>query len=484
VKHGEVILGRYELLEPIGRGGQGETWRALDRGDGDQAGGQEVALKELELAQTPDWKTLELFEREAKVLASLDHEQIPDYIDAFHFKDESRFFIAQEFVDGLSLAERIDQGAHLDEDEALALLESLLEVVAYLHAQNPPVVHRDIKPANIVVADADNVVYLVDFGAVQSVLPDQLGGSTIVGTTGYLPPEQLMGRARPASDLYAIGATLVHLLSGKHPAEFDMHRNRLEYHHAVNVEPWVCEFIDRLLEPIPEDRFATAGDALDALRRLRGGDPLGDKLARTRTDGGLDWLSRTKTTTLVDNHKTPALNFQIVAQGRSRIDEGLTRKPGTLHLELTDAQVKMTFESGLPGLRPEYPALALMVAVALVLVVPMAWPAKFGLSALLMVFGIASAWLFYRPVRRRLVLTPLSYELADDDNILINGDLDALGAIEISDDGRFLIGNDPEQYAAADGLSQAQARWLRARLAESLYQLRRHGRLLDIDDKR
>jgi serine/threonine protein kinase len=483
LKDGEVIRDRYELIEPIGRGGQGETWRAYDRDSG-----EEVALKELEIAETPDWKTLELFEREAKVLASLDHPQIPDYIDAFHSKDESRFFIAQEYVDGTSLAERIQQGERFGEEDVLVLLESLLEVVSYLHSRNPPVVHRDIKPANIVLADAEKTLSLVDFGAVQSVLPDPLGGSTIVGTTGYLPPEQLMGRAKPASDLYAIGATLVHLLSGKHPAEFDVHRNRLEYHHAVNVEPWLCDFIDRLLEPIPEDRFATAGDALAALSRLQarslqgGGD--GAELARSPTDGGLDWLSRTKTTTLVDNRKTPALNFQIAARGPSRIDEGLKRSPGTLKLELTDAKVEMTFVSGLPTLRPEYPAIALMVIVALVLVVPMPWPAKIGLSVLLMAFGITSAWLFFRPVRRRLVLTPLSYELVDNDGkALTEGEFDALGAIEISDDGKLLVGDAHKQYVAADGLSQAQARWLRARLSESVYQLRRHGRLLDVDDE-
>ncbi len=206
-----LVAGRYRVLADIGRGAQARTYRALDGETG-----EEVALKELDLKRAQDWKAIELFEREGRVLGSLDHPGIPRYLDAFSVEDDdgtTRFLLAQEFVAGESLRERIEAGHLLDEAQARALLDSLFGILDYLHSHSPPVVHRDIKPANIIVRDSADFA-LVDFGAVQEVVQQTVGGDTIVGTSGFLPPEQLMGRARPASDLYALGATVVYAMSG------------------------------------------------------------------------------------------------------------------------------------------------------------------------------------------------------------------------------------------------------------------------------
>ncbi|MFB6351868.1 MAG: protein kinase, partial [Bradymonadaceae bacterium] len=142
-------------------------------------------------------KALELFEREVETLASLDHPQIPRFLDTFRRRGrEGRppvFCLVQEYVAGRDLAAAIAGGEVWRESEVVALLDQLLGVVAYLHGHSPPIVHRDIKPDNLIRRDGAPLA-LVDLGAVQVASPQTIGGSTIVGTSGYLPVEQLMGR--------------------------------------------------------------------------------------------------------------------------------------------------------------------------------------------------------------------------------------------------------------------------------------------------
>lgn len=261
----EVIAERYEILDEIGRGGQALTFLARDLQTDER-----VVLKELDLRRAGDWKAIELFEREGEVLGSLAHPGIPRYVDAFQVSDATgeadiiRFFLAQEFVPGESLRERIEAGRLLDETEASALLVELFDVLDYLHSQSPPVVHRDIKPANIIMR-AGGGVALVDFGAVQEVVQETAGGDTIVGTSGFLPPEQLMGRASPASDLYALGATVVYAMGGVHPADMPMRAMRLDFRGAVRCSAKLDKLLDKMLEPAVEDRLADVRQARDQL---------------------------------------------------------------------------------------------------------------------------------------------------------------------------------------------------------------------------
>ena len=310
-----LIYDRYELIRVLGQGGQATTWLARDL-----ATDRDVALKELLLERVVDWKAVELFEREGQALASIDHPRVPDYIDAFHIEDDegrSRFFLAQEYVSGESLASRIESGLRMDVEEVAELLEALLSVLAYLHDRLPPIIHRDIKPSNILINE-DGEAVLVDFGAVQLVLPNTVGGSTIVGTTGFFPMEQLMGKAVPASDLYAVGATIVHVMSGTHPAQLDMTRNRLHFEPVVDAPSWLEAFLGRLLEPAAEDRFDDAGDALSFYRKLRAND---GALAKSPDDGALqqrdgDWLQVSNGRVLVDDRATPESGVSHQVPGR------------------------------------------------------------------------------------------------------------------------------------------------------------------------
>ena len=158
------------------------------------------------------------------MLEGLDHPGIPAYRDHFEATpdgpgEEVLFCLVRDFVDGESLQERIEAGRSYDEAEVVDIAGQLLDILAYLHGQSPPIIHRDIKPANVILG-SDGRVHLVDFGTVQAEVARETGGSTIVGTAGYVAPEQLMGRAAPASDIYALGVTIASLLSGMAPTEF------------------------------------------------------------------------------------------------------------------------------------------------------------------------------------------------------------------------------------------------------------------------
>lgn len=257
---------RYTLVERLGAGGPATVWRAVD-----VESGTPVAVKCLPVADAPDWKALELFEREAETLASLDHPQIPRFLDAFPHRSDpgapTDYCLVQEYVAGRDLAAGIECGEVWSEAEVVRLLGELLDVLAYLHGHTPPIVHRDVKPANLIRRD-DAPLALVDLGAVQVVSPETIGGSTIVGTSGYLPVEQLMGRAEPASDVYAVGATAVHLLTRTHPAELEVERNRLKYRSRTDVSESFAALLERALAPAAEDRYADAADMRRALRRV------------------------------------------------------------------------------------------------------------------------------------------------------------------------------------------------------------------------
>lgn len=256
----QVIAGRFEVVRVLGRGSSGRTLLCNDLGDD-----RRVAIKELRFEQLDAWKHLELFEREASVLARLEHPAIPEVFDFFEGADSATaVYIVQEFVDGPSLRSRIDSGPMLGQAEVLVLAQEMLEVLEYLHGRAPPVLHRDIKPSNILLRENGGVA-LVDFGGV--VLgwrAARAEGATVVGTFGYMPPEQLLGQAGPASDLYALGATLLHALTGRSPTEFSFDSGRIEMPPDLPSGPLVS-LIDALLRPAPRDRPQSARAAMDML---------------------------------------------------------------------------------------------------------------------------------------------------------------------------------------------------------------------------
>jgi hypothetical protein len=246
----------------LGRGGFAHTFLARD-----PERGRDVALKTLHGRLVSDAKSYELFEREARVLLGLRHRGVPEFVDFLRAEVSGAptAVLVMEYVEGMSLAQRIADGPPLAPLQVLDLLLELLGILDYLHTRVPPILHRDIKPANVILRP-DGAPVLVDFGAVRNVFraPDS-GGSTVVGTWGYMPYEQFMGQATPSSDLYALGATFLHLVTGCPPSEFMGDGNTLAVPAALPVDEPVRSVITRLLRPAPAGRFPSARAAREAL---------------------------------------------------------------------------------------------------------------------------------------------------------------------------------------------------------------------------
>lgn len=258
VSLGQVLSGRYRVVRALGSGGFGRSFAAEDLSRGGL-----VAIKELDLGTAEDWRAVERFERESKVLASLSHPGIPRWLESFQAEDGASFFLVQELVEGESLAAFVAGGGRLGEAEVRQVAEEVLEILAYLHELSPPVFHRDVKPANLIRRPGGSIA-LVDFGSVR----DGASGTShsVAGTFGYMAPEQLAGKAGPGTDLYGLGATLLHLLTHKDPSELPQRRLRLDFRGLVSLPESFLVWLELMVEPAPEDRHASARAALAALR--------------------------------------------------------------------------------------------------------------------------------------------------------------------------------------------------------------------------
>ena len=263
---GEVIAERYRILDALGQGGSGTTYLVEDLKTS-----QQVALKGLSLHRMTEWKMMELFEREARILSGLNHSAIPSYLDYFQLDTptERYFYIAQQLAEGKSLAAWVESGWHATEEEVRRIAIQILEILVYLHSQSTPVIHRDIKPQNIIRRE-DGQVFLVDFGAVQDTYYNTfMRGSTVVGTYGYMAPEQFRGQAVPATDLYGLGATLLFLLTHRSPADLPTDRLKIDFRDRVQLASDFAEWLEKMLEPDTENRFPSAKAALAMLRGTR-----------------------------------------------------------------------------------------------------------------------------------------------------------------------------------------------------------------------
>lgn len=256
---GELIADRYRITAVLGHGGFASTFAAHDLEHN-----QLVAVKALSLEHIDNWKSVDLFRREANVLRGLDHPQIPRYIDFVDVEADHAGYLVQALAPGTSLSTLLGQGRKFSGAECLDIGRQVLRILDYLGSQHPPVVHRDIKPANLIL-DESGEVRLVDFGAVRELATHTVSGSTMVGTLGYMAPEQLSGEATRASDIYGLGMTLVHLLTGTSPTSLPKKRLKPDFASAASVDPAFELVLSRMLEAVPEDRIGSAAAALELL---------------------------------------------------------------------------------------------------------------------------------------------------------------------------------------------------------------------------
>jgi serine/threonine protein kinase len=271
---GTQLRSRYIIQEQLGQGGFGRTYIVKDTGRFEER----LLLKEFIPPKNEGYalkKSTELFQREAVALYQLQHQQIPRFYEIF--QEESRLFLVEDFIEGKTyeqlLNERLRQGkTGFHEKEMKELLRNLLPVLSYLHKQG--IVHRDIAPDNIILNRKTNLPSLIDLGAVKQIAlnvtntPESYTtGATTIGKVGYAPDEQIrLGLVAPYSDLYALGVTVIVLLTGKQPHELlDKYTMEWTWQKYVRVGPQLTQILNRMLEAKPERRFQSADDILYVL---------------------------------------------------------------------------------------------------------------------------------------------------------------------------------------------------------------------------
>ncbi|NQY07802.1 MAG: serine/threonine protein kinase, partial [Flavobacteriaceae bacterium] len=292
---GDILYQRYRLIEALGKTAIGhQTWLADDLFspidlyaeqkeelpwlkfvfDLNQAFRskvyEKVTVKLLAFNPQLSWEQFKLFEREAKVLQGLDHAFIPCYRNYFEVSQEQGngvpwFGLVEDYIPGKSLQDLLDDGQRFPEIKVRQIAVKVLKLLIYLHELNPPILHRDIKPSNLILGE-DNNIYLIDFGTVQEQNSVTNISFTVVGTSGYTPLEQFWGKAVFASDLYALGATLIHLLTGISPTNLYNQDYQIDFKNSEKINPNFKDWLTTLVDIKVSQRYPTAKEALTALK--------------------------------------------------------------------------------------------------------------------------------------------------------------------------------------------------------------------------
>lgn len=264
----QMLGDRYQVQQQLARKAGRQTLLARDLETGEL-----VVVKLLSFSSDFEWDDLKLFEREAETLKALSHPCIPNYINYFELNSQSfqGFALIQSYIDARSLESHLKAGRNFSEAEVKQIAIAILEILIYLHERQPAVIHRDIKPSNILLGDRTGnsvgQVYLVDFGSVQNLAAREGATMTIVGTYGYMPPEQFGGRSFPSSDLYSLGATLIYQVTGTAPAELPQKDGRIQFEDEANINPDFANWLKRMTQPSLDRRFDSAHAALQSLNQ-------------------------------------------------------------------------------------------------------------------------------------------------------------------------------------------------------------------------
>ncbi len=274
-----TLNGRYQVIQVLGHGGFGETFLAEDTYLPSR---RRCVIKQLKVMSNPQTNQAgqqkfqqERFGREAATLEKLGEgsDQIPKLFA--YFAENEQFYLIQEWIQGPTLTDVVTAQETISEVDVKNILVSLLSVLAYVHSGG--IIHRDIKPDNIILRNLNSQPVLIDFGAVKETVATVINAqgksdrSIVVGTPGFMAPEQAAGRPIYASDLYSLGLTAIYMLTGKHPQqlELDSETGEILWHkYATNVSRELTNVIDRAIKYHPRDRYTTAQKMLEAIQAI------------------------------------------------------------------------------------------------------------------------------------------------------------------------------------------------------------------------
>jgi len=263
-----VVGGRYRVVRPLGGGGMKLVYLAEDL----RLAARRCALAEMvDTITNPDAQkaAVAAFQREADMLARLSNEHIPRIFDCF--SEQNHHYLVMEYIEGITLEEKLKQaGGRLGEHDVTQIALQILDTLEYLHGLAPPVIYRDLKPSNVMIA-RNGEAKLIDFGIARHFQP--LTNATMIGTQGYAPPEQYRGKAELRSDIYALGATLHHALSGRDPASEAPFSFPPLATLRPDINPALARLVDDALVYDVENRMASAAEFKRRLIAIRDGVP-------------------------------------------------------------------------------------------------------------------------------------------------------------------------------------------------------------------
>ena len=271
LEEGVVLNNRYEIVRKIGGGGMGAVYLASDN----NLGGVLRAVKEMvqaHIEEEQQAKAIEDFRRESMILSQLDHPAIPTIYDYFFDEEECRFYLVMKYISGGDLAARLRAAPEgkIDEKSVTEWGIQIADVLDYLHSQPTTIVYRDLKPSNIMIDGNTGRVMLIDFGIARSINQKEEKGVTAVGTMGYAPPELFSGNVEPRSDIYSLGSTMFHLLTGADPQSnplliFDFQKNPRPRQINPQLSDQIELFLMTAVEYNASARFASAAEVRSVL---------------------------------------------------------------------------------------------------------------------------------------------------------------------------------------------------------------------------
>lgn len=271
-----ILRGHYKIVKHLGGGGFGQTYLAEDI---DLPKNPICVVKQLKPTSKEAFvleTAKRLFDQEAEILYSLgSHDRIPRLLA--HFQESKEFYLVQEFADGRDLTHEIGKGIRLPQSFVIDLLKEVLEILVFVHERG--VVHRDIKPANLIRRKSDRKIVLIDFGAVKeigSLAVDSQGNTNLtiaIGSPGYMPVEQINGKPRFSSDIYAVGMMAIQAIIGAEPRRFAEHPETAELIWRDHVpqdiySPQFLEILDKMVRYDFRQRYQTASEVLEAITLL------------------------------------------------------------------------------------------------------------------------------------------------------------------------------------------------------------------------